>query len=100
MDPLPHADAFRRDARALGAGSRWTLAHDRVEDLELKRGHVKLNGVVAGKSDAQIGATIPRQVALRGNGVKVAKISHGQVGQRPPEVRARIRPEMPGVMRG
>ncbi len=72
MDPLPHADAFDVMLE-LSRGIPMDLAHD-VEDLELKRGHVKLNGVVASKSDAQKVATILGKWRCA-DGVKVAKIT-------------------------
>ncbi len=71
-DPMPHADAFDVMIE-LSRGIPMDLPHD-VEDLELKRGHVKLNGVVASKSDAQKVATILEKWRCA-EGVKVAKIT-------------------------
>lgn len=72
MDPMPHADAFDVMLE-LSRGIPMDLAHD-IDDLELKRGHVKLNGVVASKSDAQKVATILGKWRCA-DGVKVAKIT-------------------------
>ncbi|MBN2196581.1 MAG: pilus assembly protein PilM [Polyangiaceae bacterium] len=73
-DPMPHADAFDVMLE-LSRGIPMDLTHD-IDELELKRGHVKLNGVVASKSDAQKVATIMSKWRCAEN-VKVVKITQG-----------------------
>lgn len=51
LDPMPHADAFDVFIE-LSKGIPMELPHD-VEELDLKRGKVKLQGIVKSKTDAQ-----------------------------------------------
>lgn len=71
-DPMPHADAFDVMIE-LSRGLPMDLTHD-IEELDFKRGKVKLNGVVTSKSDAQRVATILGKWRCAEN-VKVVKIT-------------------------
>ena len=71
-DPMPHADAFDVFVE-LSKGIPMEITHD-IEELDLKRGQVRLNGVVKSKKDAQSVGDILQKWDCAKN-VKIAKIT-------------------------
>ena len=72
LDPMPHADAFDIFVE-LSKGIPMEITHD-IEELDLRRGKVKMHGIVKSKSDAQKVEEIVKKWECAQN-VKLGKIT-------------------------
>jgi general secretion pathway protein L len=78
-DPMPHMDAFDTVVE-LSSAIPTTVVHD-IEEFDMQRGHVKVNGVVGSTADAQnIASEMAKNRCV--SDAKIAKVSQMVNGDR------------------
>jgi general secretion pathway protein L len=78
-DPMPHMDAFDTVVE-LSSAIPTTVVHD-IEEFDMQRGHVKVNGVVGSTADAQnISSEMAKNRCV--SDAKIAKVSQMVNGDR------------------